>query len=72
MRPLHILSHDLSTGEKQLIDLASIFTMVGTLTDQLPTVAAAFTILWTGIRIWETPTVQGILGRIKPDDPSKK
>jgi len=34
----------------------------------LPSVAALFTILWTGIRIWETDTVQRMLGRTSSDD----
>jgi hypothetical protein len=29
----------------------------------LPAVAALFTIVWTAIRIWETETVQGWLGK---------
>jgi len=29
----------------------------------LPSIAAVFTIVWTGIRIWETETVQNMLGR---------
>jgi hypothetical protein len=29
----------------------------------LPAVAAAFSIVWSAIRIWETDTVQGLLGR---------
>jgi hypothetical protein len=28
----------------------------------LPSFAALFTIIWTGIRIWETATVQKLLG----------
>jgi hypothetical protein len=29
----------------------------------LPSIAAIFTIVWTLIRIWETTTVQTLLGR---------
>lgn len=43
---------------KHLIDVLSIATVVGTLVDMLPSVAAVFTIVWTVIRIWETDTVQ--------------
>lgn len=43
---------------KHLLDFASIFTAVGTLLSWLPHLAAIFTIVWTGIRIWETKTVQ--------------
>ena len=43
---------------KHLLDFASIFTAVGTLLSWLPHLAAIFTIVWTGIRIWETKTIQ--------------
>lgn len=48
---------------KHAIDGLSVVTAVGTLTKMLPAVAAIFTILWTGIRIYESKTVQGFLGR---------
>ena len=53
---------------KQVIDGVSIFTMLGTLGSILPPVAALFTIVWTGIRIWETDTVQGLTGRKRKRD----
>ena len=43
---------------KQVVDAASVFTMIGTLGSILPPLAALFTIVWTGIRIYETKTVQ--------------
>lgn len=43
---------------KQALDAASVVTVVGTLMEVLPAIAAAFTIVWTAIRIWETKTVQ--------------
>ena len=48
---------------KHIIDALSIVTVVGTLAEMLPSIAAAFTIIWTGIRIWETDTVKRITGR---------
>jgi len=48
---------------KWLLDALSVLTVVGTLTDMLPSVAALFTILWTGIRIYETATVKKFLGK---------
>ena len=48
---------------KHIIDFASIATVLGTLADMLPAIAAVFTIVWTGIRIYETKTVQGWLGK---------
>ena len=46
---------------KQIEDAASVVTVVGTLAGVLPAMAALFTIVWTGIRIYETETVQNIL-----------
>jgi len=50
---------------KQVLDLVSITTVIGALMDILPSVAALFTILWTGIRIYETKTVQRGINKIK-------
>ena len=52
---------------KTLVDGLSVVTVVGTLGDLLPPMAALFTIIWTTIRIYETKTVQRILGRKPPD-----
>jgi hypothetical protein len=48
---------------KSIGDVLSVVTVVGTLIEMLPSVAAIFTIVWTGIRIWETDTVQKMFGR---------
>lgn len=50
---------------KLILDGLSVVTVVGTLVDMLPSIAALFTIVWTGIRIWETDTMQRALGRKK-------
>lgn len=50
---------------KHVVDALSIMTVVGTLVEMLPSIAAIFTIVWTLIRIWETKTVQNLLGRTK-------
>lgn len=50
---------------KQLGDAISILTVVGTLAELLPAIAAVLTIVWTAIRIYETDTVQCMLGRRK-------
>ena len=54
---------NMDEATKHIIDFASIATVLGTLADMLPAIAAVFTILWTTIRIYETKTVQGWLGR---------
>lgn len=43
---------------KPAVDAISVVTVLGTLVDMLPSIAALFTIVWTGIRIYETDTVQ--------------
>ena len=48
---------------KHLIDLSAIFTVVGTMMSWLPLVASLFTIVWMGIRIWETNTMQKLFGK---------
>ena len=53
---------------KNVADAVSVVTVVGTLVDVLPAVAALFTIIWTGIRIFETETVQRLLGRKKEEE----
>ena len=50
---------NMDDATKQIIDFASIATVLGTLADMLPAIAAVFTIVWTAIRIYETKTVQG-------------
>lgn len=50
-------------GLKHLLDALSIGTMLGTLFQMLPNIAALITIIWTTIRIYETKTVQRWLGR---------
>ena len=48
---------------KHVVDALSIMTVVGTLVEMLPSIAAIFTIVRTVIRIWDTETVQNLLGR---------
>jgi hypothetical protein len=57
------MTEQTSETTKALLDGLSVVTVVGTLVDMLPSVAALFTILWTGIRIWETDTMQRVFGR---------
>lgn len=59
-----------STSEtiKHAVDAVSILTVLGTLVEMLPAIAAAFSIIWTAIRIYETDTVQGWLDSGDKDD----
>ena len=58
------MSSHVDETTKHVVDAVSVVTVVGTLVDKLPAVAAVFTILWTLIRIWETETVQKIVRRL--------
>jgi hypothetical protein len=55
----------MSESGKHIGDALSIATVVGTLAQVLPSLAAIFTIIWTGIRIFETDTVRKLLGKDK-------
>jgi hypothetical protein len=49
---------------KHVLDALSVITVVGALVDILPAIAALFTIVWTGLRIWESDTVRGWTNRL--------
>lgn len=55
---------------KHIMDGLSVVTVLGTITKMLPAVAAMFTIIWTGIRIYESATVQKLLGKDKKESDS--
>jgi hypothetical protein len=57
--------NNISESSKHILDGLSLVTVLGTLVDILPAIAAAFTIIWTAIRIYETETVQGWISRAK-------
>ena len=62
------MRHDTSEIVKTTVDALSVVTVIATIVDMLPSIAALFTILWTGIRIWETDTVRKLTGR-SPNPP---
>jgi len=55
---------------KTVADAAAVVTTVGTMMEFLPALASIFTIIWLGIRIWESPTVQGMVGKVRKKDAS--
>ena len=61
------MKNELSESSKHIVDALSVVTVLGTLTDMLPSIAAVFTIVWTSIRIWETATVRSWTGRKNPN-----
>jgi len=54
-----------SNSAKTVGDILSLTTVVGTLMQVLPSIAAIFTIIWTAIRIYETKTVQAFFKRVR-------
>lgn len=53
---------------KQVVDVMSVGTMLGTISAVLPPISAMFTIIWVAIRIWETDTVQGLFAKKRKRD----
>lgn len=58
----------ISETTKHAVDAVSVVTVVGTLAQLLPAIAALFTIVWTGFRIYELRTVQNWLGKGVKDE----
>jgi hypothetical protein len=54
---------EITDSTKHAVDALSLITVLGTLVDMLPSIAAIFTIVWTCIRIWETDTVRTLTRR---------
>ncbi len=50
---------------KEMLDVAAASTAVMSMAAWLPPTASILTIIWLGIRIYESDTVQSILGRDK-------
>jgi hypothetical protein len=59
------MASHLSETTKHVVDGLSVVTVLGTIAQILPSIAALFTIIWTGFRIVETKTVQGWLEKIR-------
>ena len=57
-----VIEH-VSEPAKHVVDALSILTVLGTLVDILPAVAALLSIVWSLLRIYESKTVQRWLGK---------
>jgi chromate transport protein ChrA len=57
------MSEDIIESVKHAADALSVVTVLATLAQWLPSIAALFTLIWTMIRIYETRTVQRWLKR---------
>ena len=58
---MYLQNRDLRMSQelaKHTMDAASVGIVVATVANWLPAVAALFTIIWTGLRIYEMKTVQ--------------
>jgi hypothetical protein len=55
----------LNESTKHVLDGLSLVTVLGTLMSWLPAVAALLSIIWTLLRIYESNTVQQLLGKKK-------
>ena len=58
-----MLTEEQQEAGKQVLDGISFFTVVGSLLEMLPAISAVLSIVWVSIRIWETKTVQRVVGR---------
>jgi hypothetical protein len=48
---------------KEIMDIAAVSTGVLSLAAWLPPIASLFTIIWMGLRIWESDTVMELRGK---------
>lgn len=55
------MNHETADTAKHVGDVISAFVVVGAVVNWLPPVAAALTIIWTAIRIYESNTVQALI-----------
>ena len=58
-----VIEH-VSEPAKHVVDALSILTVLGTLVEFLPAIAALLSIVWSLLRIYESKTVQRWLGKI--------
>ena len=52
---------------KDVLDVAAGSTAVLTVAAWVPPIAGIFSIVWFGIRIWESDTVRELTNRVKSD-----
>ena len=48
---------------KEMVDIAAASTGILSLAAWLPPIASLFTIVWLGLRIWESKTVQDLVAK---------
>ena len=62
------MSQHATEGIKHVTDAISIMTVIGTLAQILPALAAIFSIVWSCFRIYELRTIQGWIKKYKDKD----
>ena len=60
---IHAALAHLSEGFKHAIDALSIGVALGAVAQVLPSVASVMTVIWLGIRIYESKTFGRLIGR---------
>ena len=55
----------MNENHKHVIDALAVSGAFATFVGWLPAIAAALSIVWTAIRIYETKTVQKMLGKVR-------
>ena len=50
---------------KEMVDIAAASTGILALAAWLPPIASLFTVIWLGLRIYESDTIQALLGKKK-------
>lgn len=51
--------------ERTIIDWGAVAIAAGTFFEFLPAIASLLSVIWLALRIYETETVQRLLGRIR-------
>ena len=57
---------------KAVADGAAVLTTVGVMATWLPPLASLFTVIYLGLRIWESDTVRGLTNRSGDSNASKE
>ena len=50
---------------KNWFDVGALVVLLGWFVEALPAIATGLTCIWWAIRIYETPTIQRLLGRLR-------
>jgi hypothetical protein len=58
-----LIGNKMTEEAKQAVDVVAASTAIGSLVAWLPPLASLFTCVWMAIRIYESDTVQNLLGK---------